>query len=57
MMFGKMGFLFATRFSKYDEHMMSEIEDSREFYAYTASLLPMEHGASGTGFELETYYP
>ncbi len=53
---------FAGRLDGYDEHMLSAIEGAREFYPYTAALLPMEQGAKvldlgcGTGLELEYYF-
>ena len=53
---------FAARVAGYDEHMLSEIEGSKEFYPYTASLLPGHEGARvldlgcGTGIELEYYF-
>ena len=46
----------------YDEHMLREIEGAKEFYPYTAALLPMKFGANildlgcGTGLELEYYF-
>lgn len=59
----RMDAFFAARLDGYDEHMLSELEGAREFYPYTASLLPMEDGARvldlgcGTGLELEAYFP
>lgn len=61
-MLEKMDAFFSARLQGYDEHMMSEIEGAKEFYPYTASLLPMERGAHvldlgcGTGLELEAYW-
>ena len=61
-MLEKMDEFFAARVAGYDEHMLSEIEGSKEFYPYTASLLPGHEGARvldlgcGTGIELEYYY-
>ncbi len=58
----RMSDFFASRLNRYDEHMLSEIEGAREFYPYTATLLPMEQGAKvldlgcGTGLELEYYF-
>ncbi len=61
-MLEKMENFFAARLDEYDRHMMSEIEGAKEFYPYTASLLPSQSGARildlgcGTGLELEAYY-
>ena len=58
----KMDEFFAARVNGYDEHMRTEIEGSSEFYAFTASLLPMKKEARildlgcGTGLELEEYF-
>lgn len=58
----KMDAFFAARLNGYDEHMMTEIEGAREFYPYTAVLLPMDPDATvldlgcGTGLELESYF-
>lgn len=58
----RMDAFFAARLDGYDAHMLSEIEGAREFYPYTASLLPAEDGARvldlgcGTGLELEAYF-
>ncbi len=57
-----MSAFFAARLDRYDEHMLSEIEGAREFYPYTASLLPLKSGCElldlgcGTGLELEFYF-
>lgn len=58
----RMDDFFAARVNGYDEHMRMTIEGASDFYAYTASLLPMENGAQvldlgcGTGLELEEYF-
>ena len=49
----KMDAFFAARLNGYDEHMMAEIEGAKEFYPYTAALLPLEHDeASVVGIDL-----
>ena len=61
-MLEKMNDFFKNRLEGYDEHMLNEIEGAKEFYPYTAALLPMKHGANvldlgcGTGIELEYYF-
>ena len=58
----RMDDFFAARVDGYDEHMRTEIEGASDFYAFTASLLPMEKDARvldlgcGTGLELEEYF-
>ena len=58
----RMDDFFAARVDGYDEHMRTTIEGASDFYAYTASLLPMESEARildlgcGTGLELEEYF-
>ena len=58
----KMDAFFTARLSGYDEHMMTEIKGAKEFYPYTAALLPLERDANvldlgcGTGLELEYYF-
>ena len=61
-MLEKMNDFFKNRLEGYDEHMLNEIEGAKEFYPYTAALLPMKHGANvldlgcGTGLEMEYYF-
>ena len=61
-MLEKMAEFFEARLARYDEHMLTNIEGAREFYPYTASLLPKGEGAEvldlgcGTGLELEYYF-
>ena len=58
----RMDDFFAARIDGYDEHMRSTIDGASDFYAYTASLLPLEKDARvldlgcGTGLELEEYF-
>lgn len=58
----RMDEFFAARVDGYDEHMRTGIEGASDFYAYTASLLPMDCGTRildlgcGTGLELEEYF-
>ena len=58
----RMDDFFAARVNGYDEHMRTNIEGASDFYAYTASLLPVAKGACildlgcGTGLELEEYF-
>ena len=40
----RMDAFFAARVDGYDEHMRTTIEGAADFYAYTASLLPMGGG-------------
>lgn len=62
-MLEKMSEFFENRLDLYDEHMLTEIEGAREFYPFTAGLLPKENDAMvldlgcGTGLELEFYFP
>ena len=62
-MLEKMDLFFEARLSGYDEHMLRDIEGAREFYPFTAALLPRQEGARvldlgcGTGLELEYYFP
>lgn len=61
-MLEKMDLFFEARISDYDEHMLRDIEGAREFYPFTASLLPRQDGVRvldlgcGTGLELEYYF-
>ena len=61
-MLEKMETFFENRLSGYDEHMLNHIEGAREFYKFTAALLPKEPGSEildlgcGTGLELEEYF-
>ncbi|MBQ3918354.1 MAG: class I SAM-dependent methyltransferase [Oscillospiraceae bacterium] len=58
----RMDDFFAARIDSYDEHMKTTIDGADEFYAYTASLLPVSAGAEildlgcGTGLELEQLF-
>lgn len=53
---------FAARLEGYDQHMLTEIESAREFYAFTAAQLPTQANCRvldlgcGTGLELEAYF-
>lgn len=61
-MLERMDDFFKARLDGYDEHMLFEIEGAKEFYPYTASLLPTAEDACvldlgcGTGLELEYYF-
>lgn len=61
-MLEKMDAFFEARLAGYDAHMLRDIEGAREFYPFTASLLPKSHKAHildlgcGTGLELEYFY-
>lgn len=61
-MLEKMAAFFDARLSGYEEHMLENIEGAKEFYPFTADLLPKKSGASvldlgcGTGLELEFYF-
>lgn len=60
-MLEKMNEFFNKRLSGYEEHQLTAIEGAREFYPFTANLLPMHGGANvldlgcGTGLELDYY--
>ncbi len=62
-MLERMSDFFERRLDGYDAHMLNEIESAREFYAFTAQMLPTADGTRildlgcGTGLELEFYYP
>ena len=53
---------FSKRLDGYEEHQLNAIDGAREFYPFTASLLPVQNGAAvldlgcGTGLELEYYF-
>ena len=61
-MLEQMAAFFDARLDGYDAHMLNEIESAREFYPFTAGLLPKEGCATvldlgcGTGLELEEYF-
>lgn len=61
-MLEKMKDFFENRIENYDQHMMSNINNSTEFYDFTASMLPNKKNINildlgcGTGLELEKYY-
>ena len=61
-MLERMDLFFEARLSDYDEHMLRDIEGAKEFYPFTASLLPRHRGAEvldrgcGTGLELEFFF-
>jgi len=53
---------FDSRLEMYDEHMLNDIEGSKEFYGQTAKALPRGNGCKildlgcGTGLELDFYF-
>jgi len=61
-MLEEMAAFFEARLDGYDEHMLTDIESSREFYPFTARQLPPEANAHvldlgcGTGLELAYYF-
>lgn len=61
-MLEKMGEFFSKRLDGYEEHQLNAIDGAREFYPFTASLLPMQNAATvldlgcGTGLELGYYF-
>lgn len=61
-MLEKMGDFFHNRLDGYDEHMLTIVNSAKEFYSYTASLLPMQANCMvmdlgcGTGLELAEYF-
>ena len=61
-MLEKMGAFFDARLDTYDAHMLNNIASAKEFYPFTASLLPRKEDAEildlgcGTGLELEEYF-
>ena len=60
-MLEKMGAFFDSRLEGYEEHQLTAIEGAREFYPFTASLLPEGEAdildlGCGTGLELDFYF-
>ena len=61
-MLEKMDDFFNRRLEGYEEHQLNVIEGAKEFYPFTASLLPKQSGARildlgcGTGLELDYYF-
>ena len=60
-MLEKMGEFFDSRLEGYEEHQLTAIEGAREFYPFTASLLPEGEAevldlGCGTGLELDYYF-
>lgn len=57
-----MGAFFDSRLDIYEDHQLNCIESAKEFYPYTASLLPEIPGCRvldlgcGTGLELDEYF-
>ena len=61
-MLEKMDEFFSNRLEEYEVHQLNAIDGAREFYPFTASLLPMQNEVAvldlgcGTGLELEYYF-
>lgn len=61
-MLEKMSEFFENRLEGYDEHMLNNIESAKEFYPFTANLMPKEANCHildlgcGTGLELDYYF-
>ena len=61
-MLEKMDECFNSRLDGYEEHQLNVIEGAKEFYPYTARLLPRHRGSRildlgcGTGLELDYYF-
>lgn len=59
----EMSGFFEARLDLYDQHMLNDVADARELYAFTAQALPAKEGCRlldlgcGTGLELEFYFP
>ena len=58
-----MSAFFEARLDLYDQHMLGDVANARELYAFTAQALPAKEGCKlldlgcGTGLELEFYFP
>ena len=61
-MLERMSDFFENRIDSYDEHMLTNIDSAREFYAFTAECMPTDGNAHildlgcGTGLELGWMY-
>ena len=59
----EMSAFFEARLDLYDHHMLGDVANARELYAFTAQALPAKEGCRlldlgcGTGLELEFYFP
>lgn len=59
----EMSGFFEARLDLYDQHMLGDVANARELYAFTAQALPAKEGCKlldlgcGTGLELEFYFP